>query len=100
MFTDGASDDQLHLHVSEVGPGTRAHPPHSHDGQEIFFGLDDKGEVLVGDKAHVLSGGETIQVNCTVDHGIKNIGDTTMRYAVIIARRLPSSCHSPPERIC
>ena len=36
IFETGADQEQLHLHISEVGPGQRAHPPHTHEGQEIF----------------------------------------------------------------
>lgn len=86
LFADGADDDKLHLHVSEVGPGTRAHPPHSHAGQEIFYVLSGRGEVLVGEEPHILESGDAIQVECTVEHGIRNVGETPMKYAVIIAR--------------
>ena len=86
LFAEGTDDDKLHLHVSEVDPGTSAHPPHSHTGQEIFYLMSGRGEVLVGDHTHTLEAGEAIQVECTVEHGIRNIGDTAMRYAVIIAR--------------
>ena len=86
LFADGADDDKLHLHISEVGPGTRAHPPHQHGGQEIFYVLSGRGEVLVGKDRHIVASGEAIQVDCTVEHGITNVGDIAMRYAVIIAR--------------
>ena len=86
LFADGADDDILHLHVSEVGPGTRAHPPHSHAGQEIFYVLSGRGEVLVGEEPHILESGDAIQVECIVQHGIRNVGETPMKYAVIIAR--------------
>jgi quercetin dioxygenase-like cupin family protein len=86
LFAEGADDDKLHLHVSEVGPGMRAHPPHQHAGQEIFYVLSGEGEVLVGDHTYTLRGGEAIQVDCEVEHGIVNVGAGPMRYAVIIAR--------------
>jgi quercetin dioxygenase-like cupin family protein len=86
LFANGADDGKLHLHISEVAPDTRAHPPHSHAGQEIFYVLSGRGKVLVGEETQVLESGEAIQVECTVEHGIKNVGDSAMRYAVIIAR--------------
>lgn len=86
IYSEGADDHRLHLHVSEVDPGTRAHPPHSHDGQEIFYVLSGKGEVIVGETTHILETGEAIQVDCAIEHGIKNVGERPMRYAVIIAR--------------
>ena len=44
VFAEGALDDKLHLHISEVGPGQRAHAPHSHGGQEIFYVFNSQGE--------------------------------------------------------
>jgi quercetin dioxygenase-like cupin family protein len=85
-FAEGAEDEKLHLHISEVGPGQRAHPPHTHPGQEIFYVFEGKGEVVVGVETVTLSSGDAIQVDCTVEHGIANIGESDMRYAVIIAR--------------
>ena len=81
-----ADDDRLHLHVSKVGPGERAHPPHTHEGQEIFYVLAGRCEVLHGEDVHQLDAGDTIQLDCTVLHGITNIGETDMQYAVIISR--------------
>lgn len=86
LFTEGADDHRLHLHVSEVGPGQRSHPPHQHEGLETFYVLEGKGEVLYGEEAHQVNSGEAIQVECSVLHGIHNVGDGPMRYAVIIAR--------------
>ena len=86
VFADGAVDEKLHLHISEVGPGQRAHPPHTHEGQEIFYVFEGQGDVKVGPETVTLSSGEAIQVDCTVEHGITNSGDASLRYAVIIAR--------------
>lgn len=87
LFSEGSNDDRLHLHVSEVDPGTRAHPPHDHEGQEIFYVLSGRGEVVVGSETYILETNDAIQLDCTVEHGIKNVGDRPMRYAVIISRK-------------
>ena len=47
IFEAGADREQLHLHISEVGPGQRAHPPHTHDGQEIFYVFSGEGRSAV-----------------------------------------------------
>ncbi len=86
VFETGADRGQLSLHISEVGPGQRAHPPHTHDGQEIFYVFSGKGEVLFGEQTHQISDNEAVHVDCQVLHGIKNIGKIPLRYAVIIAR--------------
>ena len=86
IFESGANQEQLHLHISEVEPGQRAHPPHTHDGQEIFYVFSGHGEVLFGDQTHIVTDNQAVHVDCTVLHGIRNIGKTPLRYAVIIAR--------------
>ena len=85
LLAEGTDNDRLHLHVSEVGRGKRSHPPHEHDGREIFYVLDGTAEVEVGADRHVLSAGEALQVDCRVPHGIRNAGEGGLRYAVIIA---------------
>ena len=86
IFEIGADREKLHLHISEVGPGQRAHPPHTHDGQEIFYVFSGEGEVLFGEQKHRVSDNEAVHVDCQVLHGITNVGKTPLRYAVIIAR--------------
>ncbi len=86
VFEEGADRGKLSLHISEVGPGERAHAPHSHDGQEIFYVFSGEGEVLFGEQTHQVKENEAVHVDCTVIHGIRNIGDSPLRYAVIIAK--------------
>ncbi len=86
IFEAGADREQLHLHISEVGPGKRAHPPHTHEGQEIFYVFSGEGEVLFGEQTHRVGANEAIHVDCQVLHGIRNVGETPLRYAVIIAK--------------
>ncbi len=86
IFEIGADQEQLHLHISEVEPGQRAHPPHTHDGQEIFYVFSGEGEVLFGERKHRVRDNEAVHVDCQVLHGIRNVGEAPLRYAVIIAR--------------
>ena len=86
IFAPGADDDKLHMHISEVEAGMRAHASHEHEGQEIFFVFDGEAEVEVGEETHRLKTGEAIQVEGSILHGIRNVGDTSLRYAVIIAK--------------
>ena len=48
VFEAGSDREQLHLHISEVGPGSRAHPPHTHEGQEIFYVFSVKARSYLG----------------------------------------------------
>ncbi len=86
LFAEGAEPDRLHLHISEVPPGERAHPPHQHAGQEIFFVLEGCGDILIEDETHQINEGEAVHLKCDIVHGIRNAGDAPLKYAVIIAR--------------
>ena len=85
VFTPGTDQGKLHLHVTEVKPGRRAHAPHHHKGEEIFWVLSGKGEVVFDKEVYCLTAGEAIQMTGNEPHGIKNTGDTLLRYAVITA---------------
>ena len=86
IFEAGADRERLHLHISEGGPGSRAHPPHTHAGQEIFYVFSGEAEVLFGEQTHRVRENEAVHVACEVLHGIRNVGDTPLRYAVIITK--------------
>ncbi|MDA0711105.1 MAG: cupin domain-containing protein [bacterium] len=86
FLADGADKERLRLHISEVGPQARSHPPHTHEGQEIFYVLLGQGEVEVADEVFRVNEGEAMQVDCQIPHGIRNAGDGPMRYAVIISK--------------
>jgi uncharacterized cupin superfamily protein len=76
----------LSIHISEVGPGTSAHPPHAHPGLEAFYLLEGEGEVRVGDDSYALRANEAILFDPSKLHGLVNKGSSVMRYMVIIAK--------------
>ena len=76
----------LHLHISEIAPGTSAHPPHTHDGVEAFYVLEGHGTLTVAGEAYALGPNEAFILDPTKPHGLTNTGDTSMRYMVIISK--------------
>jgi mannose-6-phosphate isomerase-like protein (cupin superfamily) len=87
----GLNPDSLRIHISEIAPGTRAHPPHTHQAIEAFYVLEGRGAVEIGDplkgqpvERHVVGPNEAILLDARTLHGLENIGDTPMRYMVII----------------
>jgi hypothetical protein len=56
LVAEGIDPQRLHVHLSEIGPGTRAHPAHAHEG-----------------------------VDATREHGLVNTGPGRLRYLVITA---------------
>lgn len=78
--------EPLHLHISEVGPGDRSHPPHRHGGIEAFYMLDGAGTIEIDGQAYPLSSGEGVVFDPQKLHGLVNRSSASMRYMVILVR--------------
>ena len=76
--------EPLHLHVSEVGPGERAHPPHKHGGYEAFYLLEGEAVLEFADERVNLAAGEAAVFDPHTLHGLVNTGDRPLRYVVIL----------------
>jgi uncharacterized cupin superfamily protein len=50
--------EPLHLHICEVGPGERSHPPHRHGGIEGFSMVDGEGTLEIDDDGYSLRANE------------------------------------------
>lgn len=82
----GVDPQRLTLHISEIAPGTRAHPPHTHEGIEAFYVLQGQGTVEYGAERQVVGPNQAILLGADTLHGLVNTGDVPLRYMVIIAR--------------
>ena len=78
--------EPLHLHISQIEPGSWSHPPHTHDGVEAFYVLEGQGTLEIDGARQLLRAGEATVFDPTKLHGLLNTGTTPMRYIVIIAR--------------
>lgn len=76
--------EPLHLHVSEVAPGARAHPPHRHGGYESFFVLEGEATLEFAAERVRLAAGETAVFDPHKLHGLVNTGAGPLRYIVIL----------------
>ena len=87
VLVDTSIDPEtLHLHISEIEPGTVAHPPHTHEGVEAFYILEGQGTIEMEGERYVLGPNQAVLLDATKLHGLANSGDTPMRYIVIIAK--------------
>jgi mannose-6-phosphate isomerase-like protein (cupin superfamily) len=84
LAAPGVDPERLHLHVSEIGPGERPHPPHTHPGLEAIYVLEGQGTVEVDGVPHDVGVNECILMDTTRQHGLVNTGSVRMRYLVII----------------
>ena len=82
-FADKNFADGKTLKMSVVAPHSATHAPHSHPEDEFFYVLEGKAEFYLDGKTK--TGGPNTSFYCPshVMHGIKNIGDTELKYLVI-----------------
>ena len=71
------------VHESKLAPQSEPHPPHHHNGEEIFLMLDGTLEVTINGKSSRISRGSVAFIGSGDEHGIRNPGDTPARYYVI-----------------
>jgi quercetin dioxygenase-like cupin family protein len=78
--------EPLHVHISEVGPGERSHPPHRHGGIEAFYMLQGEGTLEIDGETQLVKTNEVAVFDPQKLHGLVNTGNIPMRYMVIIYR--------------
>lgn len=82
-FVDKKFLDGRTLKMSVVKPGKATHAPHSHDEDEIFFVLEGKAEFYLDGKTAVSGPYASFYCPPGSKHGIRNAGDTDLKYLVI-----------------
>lgn len=79
--------EPIHVHISEVGPGQRSHPPHRHGGYEAFYMIEGEGTLELDEERHVLCANEAIVFDPQKLHGLVNHSNVSMKYMVILAQQ-------------
>lgn len=77
-FLDGRT-----LKMSVVKPHAATHEPHRHAEDEIFFLLEGNAEVYLNGEKMALEPYASFYCPPDSEHGIRNIGDTDLKYLVI-----------------
>lgn len=86
--------EPLHLHVTEVGPGERAHPPHRHGGFEAFYVLAGAGSLEIDGEIHPLKANEAAVFDPQKLHGLVNSGNEPLKYVVVLVKEPSASPQS------
>lgn len=82
-FADKKFIDGRTLKMSVVAPHQATHAPHKHVEDEFFFVLEGKALfILAGDSVEA-NPYASFYCPSGVEHGIRNIGDTELKYLVI-----------------
>jgi mannose-6-phosphate isomerase-like protein (cupin superfamily) len=71
------------VHESALQPGHEPHPPHHHNGEEIFMMLEGTLEVTINGNSSRIAKGSVAFVGSGDQHGIRNPGPGLAKYFVI-----------------
>ncbi len=82
-FADKDFLDGRTLKMSVVAPHSATHPPHKHAEDEFFFVLEGTAEFYLDGKTKVAGPYTSFYCPSNVTHGIRNVGDTELKYLVI-----------------
>jgi len=82
-FADRDFIDGRTLKMSVVAPHSATHPPHKHVEDEFFFVLEGTAEFYLDGKTKVAGPYTSFYCPSNVEHGIRNVGDTELKYLVI-----------------
>jgi mannose-6-phosphate isomerase-like protein (cupin superfamily) len=88
-FLDGRT-----LKMSVVAPHQATHAPHAHVEDEIFFVVEGTAEFFLDGKTRVAGPMTSFYCPSNVEHGIRNVGDTQLKYLVI--KKYPA-VSAPPK---
>ena len=89
LVADSLDPQQLRIHITEVGPGSRSHGAHAHAGVEVFYVLEGQATVEVEDEFYTLGPNEALALDASRPHGIFNASSAPIRYIVIISQTGP-----------
>ena len=71
------------VHESVLAAKSEPHPPHHHNGEEIFLMLEGTLEVTINGKSSRISRRSIAFIGSGDQHGIRNPGEIPARYYVI-----------------
>ncbi len=82
-FADREFADGKTVKLSVVRPHEATHAPHHHAEDEFFFVLQGKAEFYLDGRTKVAGPYTSLYCPSNSEHGIRNTGDTELRYLVI-----------------
>ncbi|MGF7137733.1 cupin domain-containing protein [Roseimarinus sediminis] len=82
-FADKDFIDGRTLKMSVVAPHAATHAPHKHQEDEFFFILEGTARLYLGGDSVTAEPYASFYCPSGVEHGIRNIGDSELKYLVI-----------------
>lgn len=84
-FVPSSLSKGLEMKMTEVSAQSANHPPHVHPEEEIIFVFEGKVEFTLAGESKTVGPNSSLYCPPGVPHGIRNVGDTPIRYAIIKA---------------
>lgn len=82
-FADKNFIDGRTLKMSVVAPHSATHEPHKHQEDEFFFVLEGTAEFYLDGKTKIAEPYSSFYCPSNSEHGIRNVGETILKYLVI-----------------
>jgi quercetin dioxygenase-like cupin family protein len=82
-FVDKNLADGKTVKLSVVGPHLASHAPHRHPEDEVFVVLEGQAEFFLNGQTRAVGPLTSMYAPSNVEHGIRNLGDTDLKYLVI-----------------
>ncbi len=82
-FVDKDFIDGTTIKMSVVEPNSAVHPPHKHESDEFYFILEGTAEFYLNGETRIAGAYSSFYCPSNSKHGIKNAGDTELKYLVI-----------------
>ena len=82
-FADKNFAEGKTVKLSVVAPHSATHPPHKHTEDEFFFILQGTAEFYLDGRTKNVGPMTSLYCPSEVEHGIKNVGDSELKYLVI-----------------
>ena len=82
-FVPSSLSKGLVFKMTEVSANSANHPPHVHPEDEIIFVFEGKAEFSLSGETKVVGANSSLYCPPGMPHGIRNVGDEPIRYAII-----------------
>lgn len=83
LIDENFRGEPIHMHISELAPGTASHAPHQHTGYEALYMLEGQATLSLNGRLFTLSSGEAVVFDPQHLHNLSNQSDTLIRYMVV-----------------
>ena len=84
-FVPQSVSKTFNFKMTQVGGRSANHDAHAHPEEEIFYVFEGTAQFTLNGESKVVGPDSTLFCPSGVPHGIFNVGDTPLRYAVIKA---------------